>query len=304
MKKIVLFLISLFLLASCQPPKSEVYSTENKIEVVASIVPVASIVNYIWGDYVNVNSLIPAWVSPHNFELKPQDMMNIENSDLIVYLNLDHIDGFLNKNIQNKSILKLAEWIDLLKTSSHSHEHEEEVWHWDDELEIDAHIWTSWKNAIEIATKIQKLLTEVSPSNWVYFQKNLEYFKSEIVELQLEYEREVNKKTQKEFIVFHDAYNYLFQELNIDNNKKLVFKSNVLNEPNSLELKELIDEIKHHWVNTIFKEPQFNDENLAKFASEYKLNVFDLDPLWTDISSRGFIQNYKNNLLNLKNIYE
>jgi ABC-type Zn uptake system ZnuABC Zn-binding protein ZnuA len=41
----------------------------------------------------------------------------------------------------------------------------------------------------------------------------------------------------------------------------------------------LTDEIQQKNVKIIFKEPQFDDSNLKKFANEYNLNILDLDPL-------------------------
>jgi ABC-type Zn uptake system ZnuABC Zn-binding protein ZnuA len=45
------------------------------------------------------------------------------------------------------------------------------------------------------------------------------------------------------------------------------------------EMKNLTDEIQEKNIKIIFKEPQFDDSNLKKFATEYNLNIFDLDPL-------------------------
>lgn len=305
MKKFLVLIVSIFLLVSCWAPKSEVFDANNKIQVTTSIIPLASIASYIWWDIVQVDSIVPAWVSPHNFELKPDNLVKIEKSDLLVYLNLDHIDWFLNKSLNGKNVLNTTEWMKFLNTSKHSHdEKNNNLNESHNELEIDAHVWTSWINAIEIASKIQQRLSEISPKNAVYFQQNLEFFKSELTESLLWFQRDIKDKKQKEFVVFHDAYNYLFDELSIDKNKKLVFNSNVSTQIDPKQLKELIDEVKHHWVKTIFNEPQFLDPNLDKFAKDNKLNVYTLDPIWNDISSRWFLENYKNNLLNLKNIYE
>jgi ABC-type Zn uptake system ZnuABC Zn-binding protein ZnuA len=69
-------------------------------------------------------------------------------------------------------------------------------------------------------------------------------------------------------------------------------------------MKELIDEITENWVKVIFKEPQFNDSNLQKLASEYNLIIDSLNPLGSDSSKDGYIQNYKDNLVKLEKIYE
>jgi ABC-type Zn uptake system ZnuABC Zn-binding protein ZnuA len=66
----------------------------------------------------------------------------------------------------------------------------------------------------------------------------------------------------------------------------------------------LTDEIQEKNVEMIFKEPQFDDWNLKKFASEYNLNILDLDPLWKDTSKSWYIENLKKNLENLEKIYD
>jgi hypothetical protein len=43
---------------------------------------------------------------------------------------------------------------------------------------------------------------------------------------------------------------------------------------------------------------------LKKFANEYNLTILNLDPLWKDESAEWYLENLKENLENLKNIYE
>jgi ABC-type Zn uptake system ZnuABC Zn-binding protein ZnuA len=52
-----------------------------------------------------------------------------------------------------------------------------------------------------------------------------------------------------------------------------------LSDSSIAEMKDLTDEIQEKNVEIIFKEPQFDDSNLRKFANEYDLTIFDLDPL-------------------------
>lgn len=278
------------------------------IKVETSIIPLASIANYIWWDFVQANSLIPAWVSEHNYDLKPEQIIEIEKSNLIIHLWLEHIDWFLDKVINNKENLIVSEWIELIKWSEHIHEDEDaEEDHIDENEnhnESDPHIWLSTKNAIIIAEKITKKLSEISPENKAYFENNLNIFQKEIETIKNDFNLKNKNKKIKEFIVFHDAYNYLFDDLWIDSNKKIVFQKNVLSDPNSNEMKELIDEIKLHWVNISFKEPQLNDSNLQKLSIEYNLKVEILDPVWNNTSKNWYIENLKANLASLEKIYE
>lgn len=323
MKKIIILISMIFVLFSCTNNNVEnnlilEENEVNKIQIMTSIIPIASITNYIGWEFVEAESIVPAWVSPHGFDLKPSQMVSLEKADLIVYLWLEHIDMFLEKAINEEKSLMVYQWIELLEWKEHSHsdedehhddedeEHNDEYEHHDDEdnHSIDAHIWTSSENAIIIANKIADKLSELMPENKDYFLENLANFSAELNNIKTEFLEKNSEKNQKEFIVFHDAYNYLFEELWIDSDNKLVFQKNVLSDPNSKEMKELIDEIKLHWINIAFAEPQLNDSNLQKLANEYNLNVLTLNPLGSETNSRWYIENYKNNLSSLEYIYE
>jgi len=296
-----------------------------KIKVTTSIVPLASIVNYIGGNLVKAESLVPAWVSPHGFDLKPNQIVSIEKSDLIVYLDLDHVDGFLNKSIEEKNnIIAVKEGIKLLEAKWHDHsdhedehnedehhedehhedEHHEDEHHEDENHSTDPHIWGSAENAYLIAKTILNELVKISPEDKNYFNSNLESFKAELESVKVNFESNINEKQQGDFIVFHDAYNYLFAELNIDSNKKHVFRNSELSDPNSKEVKFLIDEIKELSIKTAYKEPQLDSNNLKKIASDYNLGIYVLDPIWNDTSKDWYIKNYKANLESLEKIYE
>lgn len=338
MKKLFILFVLIFVLASCNAEKetnNNIQTTnvekiteitdkkEEKLKIVTSIIPLASITNYVGGEYVEAISLVPVWVSPHGFDLKPNQMVNIEESDLIVSLWYDHIDGFLDKAIEWKNVLLVANGIEMVEWSNehhhnhedehgdedhhddeHSEEHEEE-WHEEHEdHEMDPHVWTSSENALIIARSIENKLSELQPQNSEIFSQNYTNFEKELLSVKQSFIDKVKWKKQSEFIVFHDAYSYLFAELGIDDSKKLVFRTNVLSDPNSAEMKEIIDEITIHWVKNIYKEPQFSASNLDKLSTEYKLEVNVLNPLWSDSSSSWYIENYKNNLKVLEKIYE
>jgi len=321
MKKVFIVLFMVFMLFSCNGTENkkidDKIEVNKKIQITTSIIPLASIANYIWWDFVESKALVPSGVSPHSFDLKPKQIIDIEKSDLIVYLNIEHIDWFLDKAIEwKKNVLAVKEGIKILESVAHNHEehsdkeehHEEhsekEEHHEKETHSIDPHIWGNSENASIIANKILNELIKISPENKVSFEKNLESFKNELDLIKKSFEEEIKGKKQNNFIVFHDAYNYLFNELNIDNSKKHIFRKNMLNDPNSSQMKELIDEIWELGIKVAFKEPQLDASNLKNLASEYNLEIFVLNPLGEDYSAKWYIENYKNNLKSLLNIYE
>lgn len=391
MKKIIIVLSLLFLLSSCNNSEEAKNVSKNKqeqkiekLQIITSIIPLASIANYIGWEYVEANALVPSWVSPHSFDLKANQMVDIEKSDLIVYLDLEHVDWFINKAIEKKNnVIAVKKGINLIESSEqhndehfeeeHSEEHENESfahiceengWIFIEEFNecewlseetcneaggefnecasacrnnpeaeictmqcvlvcsahkennheehkneeeshsLDPHIWGNTENAYIIGKTIVDAFVKIRPDKKEYFEENLESFKNELDVIKRDFEEKRKSKKQIDFIVFHDAYNYLFQELNIDQTKKHIFRSNMLNDPNSNEMKQLIDEIKNKWIKIAFKEPQLDASSLKKMAEEYGLEIYVLNPLGENVSKNGYIKNYKNNLESLEKIYE
>lgn len=315
-KKIFILIVMSFILFSCNKDveKIEKSPTQNKkIEITTSIIPLASIANYIWWDFVEAKALVPSGVSPHVFDLKPNQLIDIEKSDLIVYLNIEHVDWFLNKAIKShKNVLSVKDGIELLDSAVHKHEekgHDEHEEEWDNKHEkeihsTDPHIWGSAKNASIIANKILNELVKISPENKVYFEENLKSFKNELDLAKKSFEDKIKGKKENNFIVFHDAYNYLFKELGIKQSNKHIFRKNMLNDPNSSEMKKLIDKIWELDIKIAFKEPQLDASNLKNLASDYNLEIFTLNPLGEDESAKWYIKNYKNNLESIFKIYK
>lgn len=272
------------------------------IEVSTSIIPISSIVNAIGWDYVYSYPIIPAGVSPHGFDLSAKDLVTVKQSDIVFLIGLDQIDGFLKKPLENKKYIELAQGIELLEASAHKHdEHEDKD---EDEHSVDAHVWLGKENIIMIAETIRDELSLILPEHADIFSENTEIFRTELEAIYATFIEENSDKTAKEFIVFHDAYNYLMESVWVNPDLKIPFSKNILHESGTAHIVELIEEIELHGLQNIFSEPQFSDWNLQSFAQQYNLTVSTLDPIGTDSSASGYLENLKTNLDNLGLIYE
>jgi len=103
------------------------------IQVSSSILPISAVVNSIGWDYVEVENIVPAGVSPHWFDLSAKQMASISESEITFMIGLEHIDGFLEKAISEEKQVHLADSMELIKVEWHDHdnhsdegEHEEE----------------------------------------------------------------------------------------------------------------------------------------------------------------------------------
>lgn len=333
MKKIYVALVLGLLLASCgwntQVIENPVTLEENpQLQVTSSIIPLSSLINSVGWEYVSVNTIVPAGVSPHGFDLSARQMVEVEKSDIIFLVGLEEIDGFLKKSAPAEKQVHLADGIELLKAEAHSHEEEhahEEDEHKEEEKTVgnedirsdehmyddeehahdsDPHVWLGKENITLIAQKIRDELSALLPEQGAYFSQNTEAFIVEMEQIYAEFETQVAGKSPREFIVFHDAYNYLMQSIRMDLWLRIPFSKNVLHETGTAHRVELIEEIELHGVRHVFREPQFSDGNLQSFADEYNLTIGILDPLGNDASASGYLQNLRNNLESLSLVYE
>src|SRR5262245_35792410 len=62
---------------------------DGREQVVASFYPLAFAAERIGGDRVSVENLTPAGAEPHDFELTPSDVADIQKADLVLYLSHD-----------------------------------------------------------------------------------------------------------------------------------------------------------------------------------------------------------------------
>lgn len=352
-KKYIFGVFIILLLSSCGkiPTTNEVTQTQTaeaeivtettqepqeKVLVATSIVPISSLVHSIGGNFVEVENIVPAGVSPHGFDLSAKQMAEITKSEKVFMIGLEHIDGFLEKAVAQGKQIHLADGMELIEVKGHEHhdehgeeshdedEHEDEHHdehdshedeHHDDDTHeeehhdehnhsSDPHVWLGKDNIIEIAQDIRDELTKILPEQEQYFSENTQKFIAEIETLYSDFAAETKGKKPKEFIVFHDAYNYLMQSIGMDMNLKVPFSENVLHETGTAHLAELVQEIQLHGITHAFSEPQFSLGNLQKLANEYNLTIGTLDPLGQNSLAGWYLENLKSNLDNLSKIYE
>ena len=326
MKKLLfsIFVLSIAFLASCSKDtniETTSVNEEKSIKIVASVPPIASIANYIGWKYVSVSSLIEPGFSPHTFDLKPSQIIAMEKADFIIATGLG-IDSFIEKNTQEDKHILLKESVQLIEWEEHDHDHGEHEAHTDEhhdehhdehsntvhneneEVFFDPHLWLSLENGEKIAGKVTQILSEKNPENKIYFEKNLEDFKKKSEEIKNNFSKKTENKQLNNFVIFHEAYGYLFQEMNIDETKVIVLQETAGRETSVSEMKHIVDEITEHKVKVLYKEPQLDTKLIDTLVEKHSLQLSELDPLGKSIEKNGYFNTIESNLNNLLISYE
>jgi len=135
-------------------------------------------------------------------------------------------------------------------------------------------------------------------NNFVSFVKKSDKIKSEFLS-------ENQNKEISHFVIFHDAYNYLFNEFGIDPDYAIVLEDTAGREPSVSDMKENLDIIALNNIKYLYKEPQFDSKLIDMLQEQqYNLEVDILDPLGQWVDKNSYFDNIEENLNNLKKIYE
>jgi len=190
-----LFITFIFILLSIQN------SYADKIKVISTILPIASIASFIGGEKIESDFIIKNTGCPHHYSFKPQDMMTLKQADLVIIID-PNFEQFLPSKLNNR-IVKLSENFEI-KNSNY-------------------HIWLSPSSAILMASKIKDELSKIAPKDSEYFNNNFNEFKKQIDLLNAKIKLKL-KDAKNNYFVGHDSYFYFEEYYNIKN-KGIIFDS-------------------------------------------------------------------------------
>ena len=156
---------------------------------------------------VEVKMLLKPGAESHDFEPTPQDIKNIKNSDIFIYVggaSDEWIEDILNDIDTNKTkIIKLMDLVNIVPEDviEGMEEHEEE----EEEIEYDEHVWTSPINAITILNKLKDEVVQIDKDNVELYDKNTSDYINELNKIDNEI-KDVVKNGKRKEIIFGDRF--------------------------------------------------------------------------------------------------
>ncbi len=156
---------------------------------------------------VEVKMLLKPGAESHDFEPTPQDIKNIKNSDIFIYVGGDSdewIEDILKDIDLNKTkIVRLMDLVDTVEEDviEGMEEHEEE----EEETEYDEHVWTSPANAITITNKLKNEVIKINRENKELYEKNASNYVNELTNIDNKI-KDVVKNGKRKEIIFGDRF--------------------------------------------------------------------------------------------------
>ncbi len=271
-------------------------------KIVTSIKPLAFIAQGIAQDVTPVEIIVPAGASPHDYHLKPADVLKLKSAGIVLWIGED-VDSFLEKsidNLENKTILEIAkieEIHPLLTKGEHNHNHDDHDDHEHnhnhddhDAHETNWHIWYSPEISNIVATKLAESLTAQYPEKKAQIAENLEKWNRTLVATNSQLKANLAPLANKGFYVFHDAYSYFNEAYGLTQTG--AFTINPLVSPGAKTLAKIKEEITEHKVQCLFAEPQFTPKVVETLQKATGVNLGTLDPMGDkiELSAKSYSQ--------------
>lgn len=158
---------------------------------------------------VEVKMLLKPGAESHDFEPTPQDIKNIKNSDIFIYVGGDSdewIEDVLDDIDTDKTkVVRLMDLVDTVEEDviegMEEHEEDEE----EEEAEYDEHVWTSPINAITITNKLKDEVVKIDKDNKELYEKNASNYVNELTNIDNEI-KDIVKNGKRKEIIFGDRF--------------------------------------------------------------------------------------------------
>lgn len=237
--------------------------------------------------------------SPHSAALKPSQLSNVINADLLIWVD-ETLEQSLGRIIAQRKpsglVMQLYEEDDSisyehdlmllnnrpslfeLDADGHdSHQHTDGHGHdVHDHGQIDPHFWLNPNNALQFSRAVYQQLVLLDASNAEHYLENLTKLEAELQQLQLDIEAVTRPVQDAPFIVFHDGFQYFEHAFSLKGIGAVVLIPD--QPPGPKTISSLIEAAQEHNVVCLFAEPQYDRKYLtfiqAKLSSA-KVDVID-----------------------------
>jgi zinc transport system substrate-binding protein len=265
-------------------PKKNFRNRDVRVAVVTSFYPLYYLAGEIGKEKVEVKNLTPAGVEPHDYEPTARNMVDIQQSKLLV-LNGGSLEVWGKKIKEDlKNVLVIEAGKDLFVGN-------------------DSHVWLSPRLAKKEAGNILAGLILVDPKNENYYTQNADILNQKLDKLQTDYVRGLADCKRREMVTSHAAFGYLTREFGLT--QMAIAGLSPDEEPSTKQMTEVVKYAKERDIKYIFFESLVSPKLAETIAEEIGAKTLVLDPI-EGISDNNLTQgkNYlsimEENLVNLR----
>jgi len=303
-KVLALFLLGAVLLSGCgvktvAPTFSD---TTGKLKVAASFYPMYEFTRMVGGDHVEVVTLTPVGVEPHDWSPSSGHLKTLNQAAVLIYngIGMEPWVTKTLKSLDNKKIISVeaSKGLELIKAEAvddgHGHSHKEEM---------DPHLWLDPMRAAGQVRVIRDALSQADPANKAAFETNAAAYILQLEALDAEMKSGLTGCAKDEFFTTHFAFGYLAHRYGLEQHAMMGLAPDA--EPKPKSMAKIIAEAKKHEIKYVFFETLVSDKVAKLLAKEIGAQTLVLNPLegltQEEVQSgKNYLSVMRENLTNLR----
>jgi zinc transport system substrate-binding protein len=225
--------------------------------VVASFYPLEFATRQIAGDHVRIVDLTAPGVEPHDLELKPKQVGEVSDADLVVYESKlqPSVDEAVSQNAKAHS-LDVAPDVDL--------------------QEGNPHFWLDPARLSQASAAIEQRLAKVDPAHADDFAANLKTLQGTLAEIDQAFSAGLKDCERQVFVTSHDAFGY-WTRYGVESASIAGLSPDA--EPSAQHLDQLRALIEKDHVTTVFSETLASPKMADVLSHDLGLATAVLDPI-------------------------
>ncbi len=242
--------------------------------VVASFYPFAYVAEQVGGAHVNVENLTSPGGEPHDIELKPQQVAEVQTADLVVYQHgfqpaVD--EAVYQADRPADEVLDVAEVVEQDEEGGHDEEHGHE------HGEADPHTWLDPRAMVTVTNEVAQRLSGTDAEHADAFAANAERLVGELEQLDADFEAGLETCRSRTIVTSHAAFHYLAERYDLT--QVPIAGIDPSNEPSPSQLADISDLVDREGITTIFTEELVSPAIADTVARETGATTATLDPV-------------------------
>lgn len=257
------------------------------IRIVASFYPVAEFARQVGGNLVDVMTVTPAGVEPHEYEPTSQQVAAMYDADVFLY-NGGGVDAWAERiapELERRGIttINMSDVVGMAVT--------------------DPHFWLDPVFAHAEVTLMKNTMTSVDPTHAVDYAQNADAYIEKLASLAADYANGLAMCNNRTVVTSHDAFAYLAARYNFD----VIAISGISpeEEPSAGRLAEIAELAREQNISYIFFETLVSPRLSQTVADEIGASTLVFNPLEgltdNDIDAgKNYVSVMQENLSNLR----
>lgn len=189
----------------CLPPAAT--AVAEPLKVVASIRPLALMVEEIAGDHVEISVLVRPGQTPHDFAFRVSDRQRLERADLLVWVG-PALEPYLAGLVKGREQLAMVSVVGEAELDQHRGHGDHDDDHDHDHSHADQHFWLHPVYGKAMVAAIGETLARLDPSHSADYRRNAQRIGEQLLGIAPPAAHALPARSERQYAVVHQAFDY------------------------------------------------------------------------------------------------